>query len=504
MAEERLDAALAGVRNALDPDEELQARLDEVLQTSPDWVRKTILGGVNHDLQRSYEDVAGQMRRFKSSLKSFLAMQSTEESSELRQALRRLRDSDLRSLEKESRAIDNDAHEMVRAIETRDFVSLKGFAKSVERKALRFTDKFNAIEPVLKELITQCHALEDRFRNSKQGSLRLMRESEARRNWWFLLLQSLGLACGIMAAVTLVVSARACRSVRGSVSSINEQVWSAEAATSELMAQIGAISNQTAALTRPGLSVTTASMAAGAGLIASVAAGASTTTAGVGGAAAVLGSKALGSWALHLGLIGAPASHVGSTLGIGALAGGAAVGAVIASATSSKALAASALRGQAATLTSQATTLTAQATSLTAQANAAGATRAFFEAIAIGSGIIVALLVLVCFKRELIKRLLGKLWEEEIQQHFKAAQGYLAMEHYIHAAAEQLPATDECSERLLEAVDSVRETATDMIERAEGSDDVMSSRSGSVCASTRLSVCSNRSYQHHAFPGLTG
>merc|ERR1719453_1993131 len=95
----------------------------------------------------------------------------------LQDMLAQLKDSDLRALEREASNIDCHANEMVRCIQEKDFGSLKQFARVLENSSNRFIDKYNRLSPLLQKLAEQCEELQMLFREGKEKSHQLAKNT---------------------------------------------------------------------------------------------------------------------------------------------------------------------------------------------------------------------------------------------------------------------------------------------------------------------------------------
>lgn len=446
ISQAQLKSALTNLQEALNPNEELMRELDNILKNKPDQVRRTIHSLINHELQRSYVNVADQIRNFKIGLEKFVALETSEDMRNLRQMLQQLKDSDLRALEREASNIDSHANDMVRCIQERDFGSLQQIARVMENCSDRFIDKYNKLNPLLRKLAENCEELQEFFREGREKSQSLAKETADRQDKYFSLFKGIGLATGALSVGVLVASVHTC---------------------------IVTIMAMNAAHVKAKLAQGAANAAAGKASAAQHAAQATQAHHSIWRSLRDAGAKGVG--AAGVGFAGASLLHIFAVpvaVGIGATvasivaakdiqAGKAAY--ATASAKASAAAKTAAVTGAAAASATQTSTVAA---------STCAATVAVFQPMAITSGVVVALFLLGCAGRRQLKTLLGNLWKKEIELHLQTAEAYKAIEEHMREVAAQLHATEESNAKLLEALDLVRETAQEMAERAEDAEQV--------------------------------
>jgi cytoskeletal protein RodZ len=439
-----LQNALSNLHEALNPNEELLRELDNILKNKPDQVRRTIHSLIRQELQRSYVNVADQIRTFKAGLEKFVALETSGDMHHVRVMLAELKDSDLRALEREASNIDSHANEMVRCIQEKDFGSLKQIARVLEKSSDRFIDKYNKLSPLLRRLAEQCEEMQTFFGEGKDKSHHLAKETAERRDWWFSLFKGIGLATGVLSVGVLVASVHTCIVT---IMAIN---------AAHLKAKV--VQTTATAASSKAAAAQQAANSAHPNVWSAVAKG------GAAGAGAAGASFAAASWA-H---IFAVPTAVG-------------VGAVVAILVSSKDIQASkaayaaanvkaSTAAKAAVLAQAAAASASQTAAMTASTGAA--TVAVLQPMAITAGVVCALFLLGCAGREKLKSLLGRLWKKEMELHMQTAEAFKAIEVHISEVSMQLQATESSNTKLLQALDLVRETAQEMAERAEDAEEV--------------------------------
>lgn len=445
VSQAQLKNALTNLQEVLNPNEDLLRELDNILQNKPDQVRHTIHCLINKELQRSYTNVAGQIRSFKAGLEKFVTFETSEDMQNLRDMLKDLKESDLRALEREASNIDSHANDMVRCIQARDFASLKQITRCLETSSNRFIDKYSKLSALLQKLAAHCEELQQFFRQGKEASNRLAKQTEDRQDYWSSMLKGFGLTTGVLSVGLLVASVHTC---------IVTMIAMHAAAVKAKMVQSAA---------------TAASGKAAAAQQAAQAAGTqifwkSLLHGTVAGAAAAGPTFAAASWA-HL--CGACAAiGVGTAVAIIVSAKDVVASKGVYSAASAKA----SVAAKAAALAQAASASATQTAALTASTGAA--TVAVFQPMAITSGVVVALFLLGCAGRDKLKALLGNLWKKEIELHLQTAEAFQAIEQHLREVAEQLHSTEASNTKLLEALELVRETAQEMADRAEDAEQI--------------------------------
>jgi len=439
-----LEDALTDLQEALNPNEDLLHELDKILENKPNQVRHTIHCLINKELQRSYINVAGQIRSFKAGLEKFVALETSEDMRNLRDMLKELKDSDLRVLEREASNIDSHANDMVRCIQERDFASLKQIAKCLETSSNRFINNYSKLSVLLQKLAANCEELQQFFQQGKKTSHCLAQQTQDRRDFWSSMITGFGVTTGVMSVGLLVASVHTCI--------VTMMAINAAAVKAKLA--------QSAATTASGTAAAAQHLAQAArpSVLKSLLHGT------VAGAAAAGPSFAAASWAHLCGLcaaigVGAAVTIIVSTKDIVTSKGAYSVASAKASAAA-----------KAAAVAQAASASTTQMAALTASTGAA--TMAVCQPMAISSGVIVALFLLGCAGRDKLKTLLGNLWKKEIELHLQTAEAFQAIEQHLREVAEQLHSTEASNAKLLEALELVRETAQEMADRAEDAEQV--------------------------------
>lgn len=444
VSQTQLESALKNVQEALNPNDELLLELDNILKNKPEQVRRTIHSLISQELQRSYQNVADQVRSFKAGLEKFVALETSEDMQNLREMVQQLKDSDLRALEREASNIDSFANDMVQCIQERDFGSLKQIARCLENSSNRFIDKYSKLSSLLRQLAEHSEELQKVFCEGKEKSYALAAETADRRDRWFSLFKGIGLATGALSVGVLVASVHTCIVTIMAMNAAHVKAKLVESAATTAVGKSTAAQQAAQAAHVPIWKSLLQGSAAGAG---------------AGGA-----TFAAASWA-HI-------FAVPAAVGVGA-----AVATIVSSkdilaskaayaAASAKASAAA----KAAAVTAAAATSASQTAAVTASSGAA--TVAVFQPIAITSGVVVALFLLGCAGRDTLKSVLAKLWKKEIELHLQTADAFKAIEQHICEVAAQLQSTESSNTKLLQALDLVRETAQEMAERAEDAEQV--------------------------------
>mmetsp|Transcript_107534 Transcript_107534/g.213562 ORF Transcript_107534/g.213562 Transcript_107534/m.213562 type:complete len:845 (-) Transcript_107534:128-2662(-) len=464
-------------------DSELMTRLNEILQRRPEWVRSTIFGFLNNEVQRSYSNVAQQIRIFKECLTDMVKLEESEEAQRVKRTLRELKDSAIRALERDASNIDADANHMVSCIQNHDFESLKQFARTIEKKAKRFTEKFKDLHELLLKLAEDADKLQTRFKEGKEQSLRLKEETEKRCDDWLLFFKCVSIFVGVAAAASLGFSVKMLLAASSKAAAASASAESCKAAAADLLSKAAALQTQANALSlhaaAGGVSANTATVA---GATSGVAAGVASFAAVGAPPATLFGSTTLGELAVSYGVMAAPAAPLLVVAGIGvvvalAVAGGLGLGAATglaaaSTASASTASTASTCAAQATMFNSQAAVMTAKIGPLLATAAQSAATAALCYNIAISTTLILALFVLGYVGRDVLASLLKRLWTAEIAQHEKAADAFKQMEERMQETADWLRSLANCSEKLIEAVEEVQAKAQELQEKADDTEDM--------------------------------
>jgi hypothetical protein len=444
VSQAQLENALTNLQEALNPNEDLLRELDSILRNKPDQVRHTIHCLINKELQRSYINVAGQIRSFKAGLEKFVTLETSEDMRNLRDMLKEMKDSDLRVLEREASNIDSLANDMVRCIQERDFASLQQIARCLEMSSNRFIDNYSKLSVLLQKLAAHCEDLQHFFQQGKETSHCLAKQAEDRCDYWSSMLKGFGLTTGVLSVGLLVASVHTCI--------VTMMAMHAAAVKAKLVQSAATTASVKAAVAQH------AAQAAHPSFWKSLLHGTAA------GAAAAGPSFMAASWAHLCGLcaavgVGAAVAIVVSTKDIVSSKGAYSVASAKASAAA-----------KAATLAQAASASATQTAALTASTGAA--TMAVCQPMAITSGVIVALFLLGCAGRDKLKTLLGNLWKKEIELHLQTAEAFQALEQHLREVAEQLRSTEATNTKLLEALELVRETAQEMADRAEDAEQV--------------------------------
>jgi len=444
VSEAQLEVALRDVQKALNPNEELLRELDNILKNKPDQVRRTIHHIISQELQRSYHNVADQVRSFKTGLEKFVALETSEDMRNLRQMLQQLKDSDLRALEREASNIDKLSNDMVRCIQEQDFGSLKQIARCLENSSNRFIDKYSNLSTLLRKLAEHCEELQRFFADGKEKSYSLAKETAERQEKWFSMFGGISVATGVLSAGILVASVHTCivTVMAMNAAGVKAKLVQGAATTASVKAKAAQQAAQAAHV--PIWKSLLQGSAAGAG--------------------AAGGSFALASFA-HIFAVPV-AIGVGATVATIVSSKDIITSKAAYTAASTKASAAA----KAAALSQAAAASAAQTAAVTASSGAA--TIAVFQPMAITSGVVVALFLLGCAGRDKMKTLLATLWKKEIELHLQTAEAFKAIEQHLREVAEQLHSTEEDNTKLLEALELVRETAQEMAERADDAEQV--------------------------------
>ena len=460
------------------------ASLRTILADSAPFVRDTICNALNVEFGRSFQNVVGQLQALAEVRGDLLEVLDSEDAAALNHLMRDIHPSNLNALQREADGINKDITALRASLESGDLEGLQRQAKRMANKAKRFRDKYAELRPKLEKLQTELTDLAAKCAAGVEESDRLIKKTEERREWWWMLLSVVnglvffgGLcACGWTLALAVPAFAAVCGK--------SLALTTAKAALSKAMsvAATKAAAAEMAKASAAKAAATAASAGSGGGnaaaAVAGVASAATASAAGVGAPAATfLGSEALGSLAVSAGLMATPAAPVGVALGVGAVVAGAVklLSSVAAGHAADQAASA------AATAAAVAHTAAQESAAAAAAVTAAGAEVASIQgAIAslwaqvtaatpflCGGGLLIALALLGYAGRELVKKLLAKLWAAEIEKHNQTKEAFNQMEKVLKEAAKKLKTVSEKNNALESCLDLVIEAAETVAASAE-------------------------------------
>lgn len=481
------EVALMQVAGNLSQDSRLVEQFYRMMEGQPLWVRESIFGFVSREYTRSYQNVARQVRSFAD---AWSDLQGLEESAEVQQLKRLMRERqrDLRQLERAASSIDSDTNYIILCIQNREFSSMNRFLDGLERNIDVFTDKYLSLNDLIDRICKQLADIKEAAQRGQEEACRQKEQTEQRMDWWFTFFSNLNDYLAYAAAAVgigaLALGAGGYAYLSGSLipqaSLASTQAGAtAAAATQAKAAETVAVA---AAATKAQAAQAAAAAAANAqaeAITAAAAAGSTTATVPVAsGCAASLMAAPIVPIAAVIGLgvlgVAAGAWIAGTSAAASAAATTATASASAAQTASAAAAASAAATGAAQAATAAAQAAVAQATAATAAA--ASATSAVATATscvatsfatAAGASLLFALTWIGSANREVLKRLLGRMWEKEIQYHERAAEAFAALEAQVDAIAERLHITAASHTVLEESLQLVRETLQELRDQAE-------------------------------------
>ena len=448
-------------------------RLREILMDRSAWVRNTIIDALSQELSRSFQCVVQQIQAVRDVMREAQETLSSDDAIAVSNFFRDIQPSNIAALQRAADGVHEDAQALRNDLAAGDLQTLKGRADRIATRAKRFRDKYAEVRLHLISLHAKLQQLAKKCEEHESNSAGLIAETEGRREWWWNVLATVN--CLLLVGSAIVFAGSAGTGLVAGILLVSK--------TSALATSTAAVSAAKAAATAATAKAGGAAAAAGSGASSSATAGAgvaaasSATAAGATAAAAVgapaatvLGSEVLGSMAVSAGLMATPAAPVGVVLGVGAAAAAGAT--LLLNAFTAQAAAASA--AEAASRAAAASAATAHVTdalgivsrikdSIASLSAVMGAATAFVAPAAI----VLALGLLGYAGRDLVKSLLGRLWESVIRQHEQSKEWFGHMKQRLREAAEKLRTVQERSEALEECLDLVVETAEEISETAE-------------------------------------
>lgn len=477
---DRLDAMLAPTTE--------WARLREILSSRPAWVQDAVSNALCDEVARSCRNIVEQFRTTRDIMEQMQETLSSDDALAVGNMLHEIHPSSIRGLERAADEVEADIRALRNDLQNEDFETMESRAKRISMRAKRFRDRYAAFRPSLVRLQQRLQELAVRCEQQESRSAELIAETESRREWWWRLLTAinwvlvgggvimLGGAAGTVFVVKHILMTKASALCSGKAALAAAKATAAEKTAAAAAAQAAsakaaaAAGSGAASSSAAGVGVATAAGATGAGAAAAAGVGAP--------AATVLGSELLGSMAVSAGLMATPAAPAAAVVGIGAAA---AAGATLlwhaVTASSAATAAAAAAKAAAEAVAAQAAADVAAAhvasaagvvSSLQTSIVSLSAVVSVATPFVVPAALVLALGLLGFAGRDLIKSLLGQLWEAEIERHQETLDWARQMKLKLREAAEKLlnvreknDALTECLDMVVEAADTIGDAAED-------------------------------------------
>ena len=435
--------------------------LESHLSSQPRWVRNAIWNLLREERDRSLVNVAGQVAAFRDIVAKLMEINRSEEAASLRHLLKDVPICSVRALDTRAHAISKDVAQLHECAREGDLARMEGLARRIASRATNFKRKFAELRPKLERLAAEVEKVARMCQKSGQASQELLQQTQGRRDWWFWLFDLIGKSAAWTSGAVLAGSVGSLCYLGYLYQTKAVAMGAAKAtyATAKKLVTEKAASAHVAAAQADAAKATAAARAAdvaSANHALQSATGAEVATTG---ASAHAGPKAV---LTSLGLAGILDIFLMHGVDVAVAASDAASAA--ASAASASAAAAHMAMSTAA---SQAAAATASVNSLQVAIGSLSTSMVSVAPIAALSGVVLALCMLGYAGRHVLKRMLGKLWAEEIEHHERTSTGFQHMAGHLQEALAKLRATCSSNEKLEEAFAVVAEAAEELADEAE-------------------------------------
>lgn len=421
-----LAEALERIELELQPDAESLRDFQDMLDRKPAWVKQTLLALIEAEHQRSFKNVAAQLRSFQAAIQK-LCDWKNKELQGLKTSICQLKDADLRSLELGASDVDADMSTLVLALQRRDFGSVTQLARKIKRRVGAFIDKYNGLLPILERLKHETVELKALFLHGEGEVSKQLRETEDRMEWWWRVFSMIQFAVAGLAGVTAFGGAAMAWHFKGVLAHLANGIAVGKAEMVILKGMV--LHNQAVAAS--------ASSAANVDTI--------------------------------CGILGGLVSGLGFGVTVGPYAGGAVAGSAAAlgeAASHASALQAAAALSAAASAQASIVATQASVTAMTTQMVSTGAMVATCTSVTAISSVVLALSFAGRLARDRMKQILGRLWQKELERLGSAKEAFRTMREHVEEIENKFQSMSSGLNELLEAAQLVHDVARELEERA--------------------------------------
>ena len=447
--------------NALRYDHSDFAELEAHLNSQPTWVRDAVRNLLHEEMAHSLSNIHRQVAEYRDTIAKLLEINRSEDAACLRHLLKDIPICGMKALDNSASAVEKEIALLRGFARKCDLKSLEGLARRIAIRAGTFRKKFGELRPKLESLTAEVEKIQRKCEANAEQSQKLLQQAERRRDGWFQLFDLIGktMALGSGAVLAgsvgslcyygyLYQSKAAAMGAAKTAYAAAKKLLTEKAATAQAAATEASAAKATAAAKAADVQAANHALLGATGTEVATT-GASTHS----GPQAVYASLGLGA-AIDIFLLhGVYAAHVASEAAYAAAS----------AAASSDAAAQAAM----ATASSSVMVATANIEPLQAAMGALSMSMCAVAPLAVASGVILALCVLGYAGRNVLKRMLGKMWADEIRDHEGSHATFKHMAGVLKDAVEKLRATSSSNEKLEEAFAVVMEAAEELATQAE-------------------------------------
>ncbi|CAE7228740.1 unnamed protein product [Symbiodinium microadriaticum] len=448
--------------NALHYDHGDFAELEAHLNSQPTWVGDAVRNLLHEEMAHSLSNIHGQVAEYHDTIAKLLEINRSEDAACLRHLLKDIPICSMKALDNNASAVKKEIALLRDFARKPDLKSLEGLARRIATiRAGTFKKKFAELRPKLERLTAEVEKIQRKCEANAEQSQELLQQTERRRDWWFRLFDLIGktMALGSGAVLAgsvgslcyygyLYQSKAAAMGAAKTAYAAAKKLLTEKAATAQAAATDASAAKATAAA--KAADVTAANHALQGATDTEVATTCASTNAGPKAVLASLGvGAAIDVFLLH----GVYAAHVASEAAYAA-----------ASAASSSYAAAQAAMD---TASSSVAVATANIEPLQAAMGALSMSMWAVAPLAVASGVVLALCMLGYAGRNALKRMLGKIWADEIREHEGSHATFKHMAGVLKDAVEKLRSASRSNEKLEEAFAVVMEAAEELATQAE-------------------------------------
>lgn len=163
--------SIARVREKINNPLEAWDVLQEELKEKPQWVRDVVHKLMMTELQASCTRTAKSIRAFKDAGTRMAELETTPEMKDLRRLLQKIRDIDVRNLEKLGQESQDILHQMEQCITDGDYKSLRSFGAMLKVKTQRFRAQYEKILPLVETAAKRVKTLPQMVDNIAGGAI---------------------------------------------------------------------------------------------------------------------------------------------------------------------------------------------------------------------------------------------------------------------------------------------------------------------------------------------
>ena len=447
--------------NALRYDHGDLEQLEAILNSQPTWVRDAVRNLLHEEMAHSLSNIHGQVAEYRDTIAKLLEINRSEDAACLRHSLKDIPICSMKALDNSASAVEKEMAQLRDFARKCDLKSLEGLARRIAIRAGTFKKKFAELRPKLERLTADVEKIQQKCEANAEHSQKLKQRTERRRDWWFQVFDLIGktMAFGSGAVLAgsvgslcyygyLYQSKAATMGAAKAAYAAAKKILTEKAATAQVAATESIAAKHTAAAKAANVNAANQALQGAFGTEV-VTAGASTQA----GPKAVLASLGVGA-AIDIFLMhGLYAAHVASE-----------AASKLASAASQTEIAAQVAMDKAHSVVKLAV---ANIEPLQAAMGALSTSMWAVAPFAVASGVILALCMLGYAGRDVLKRMLGKIWADEIRDHEGSHATFKHMAGVLKDAVEKLRATSSSNEKLEEAFAVVMEAAEELGTQAE-------------------------------------